>query len=77
MRRWHADLAGIGGSAVKAIRYQRYGPAEVLELRDVGMPAVGGEEMLVRVRAASVNPLDGSPTLRRRAMVNPQRLPGA
>jgi len=43
---------------MKAIRYDRYGPAEVLELRDVGMPAVGEDEVLVRVRAASVNPLD-------------------
>jgi NADPH:quinone reductase-like Zn-dependent oxidoreductase len=43
---------------VKAIRYVRYGPPEVLELRDVDMPAVGDDEVLVRVRAASVNPLD-------------------
>ena len=43
---------------MKAIRYDRYGPPEVLELRDVGMPAVGDDEVLVRVRAASVNPLD-------------------
>jgi NADPH:quinone reductase-like Zn-dependent oxidoreductase len=43
---------------MKAIRYQRYGPPEVLELRDIGIPAVGDEELLVRVRAASVNPLD-------------------
>jgi NADPH:quinone reductase-like Zn-dependent oxidoreductase len=43
---------------MKAIRYYRYGPPDVLELRDVGMPAVGDAEVLVRVRAASVNPLD-------------------
>jgi NADPH:quinone reductase-like Zn-dependent oxidoreductase len=43
---------------VKAIRYDRYGPPEVLELRDVEVPAVGDDEVLVRVRAASVNPLD-------------------
>jgi NADPH:quinone reductase-like Zn-dependent oxidoreductase len=43
---------------VKAIRFQRYGSPEVLELRDVGRPAVGDDEVLVRVRAASVNPLD-------------------
>jgi NADPH:quinone reductase-like Zn-dependent oxidoreductase len=46
------------GSTMKAIRYDRYGPPDVLELRDVGMPAVGADEVLVRVRAASVNPLD-------------------
>jgi NADPH:quinone reductase-like Zn-dependent oxidoreductase len=43
---------------VKAIRYYRYGPPDVLELADVEMPAIGDDEMLVRVRAASVNPLD-------------------
>jgi NADPH:quinone reductase-like Zn-dependent oxidoreductase len=43
---------------MKAIRFERYGPPEVLELRDVDMPAVGDDELLVRVRAASVNPLD-------------------
>ncbi len=43
---------------MKAIRYDRYGPPDVLELRDIDMPAVGDDEVLVRVRAASVNPLD-------------------
>jgi len=43
---------------MKAIRYYRYGPPDVLQLADVEMPAVGDDELLVRVRAASVNPLD-------------------
>jgi NADPH:quinone reductase-like Zn-dependent oxidoreductase len=43
---------------VKAIRYYRYGPPDVLELQDIDTPAVGDDEVLVRVRAASVNPLD-------------------
>jgi NADPH:quinone reductase-like Zn-dependent oxidoreductase len=43
---------------VKAIRYDRYGPSDVLQLRDIDMPVGGGSEVLVRVRAASVNPLD-------------------
>jgi len=42
---------------MKAIRYYRYGPPDVLELRDIDRPAVGDDEVLVRVRAASVNPL--------------------
>ena len=50
---------------MKAIRYHAYGRPEVLELRDVEMPAVHDDEVLVGVRAASVNPLDcvraGSP----------------
>jgi NADPH:quinone reductase-like Zn-dependent oxidoreductase len=43
---------------MKAICFDRYGPPEVLELRDIDVPAVGDDEVLVRVRAASVNPLD-------------------
>jgi NADPH:quinone reductase-like Zn-dependent oxidoreductase len=43
---------------MKAIRYYRYGPPDVLELQDIDPPAVGDNEVLVRVRAASVNPLD-------------------
>jgi NADPH:quinone reductase-like Zn-dependent oxidoreductase len=43
---------------MKAIRFDRYGSPDVLELRDVDIPAVGDDELLVRVRAASVNPLD-------------------
>jgi NADPH:quinone reductase-like Zn-dependent oxidoreductase len=53
---------------MKAIRFNRYGPPEVLEFADIDVPAVGDDELLVRVRAASVNPLDwhfmrGSPYL--------------
>ena len=43
---------------MKAIRYYRYGAPDVLELREVDVPAAGDDEVLVRVRAASVNPLD-------------------
>ncbi len=43
---------------MKAIRYHRYGSPDVLELEDAPMPAVGDNDVLVQVRAASVNPLD-------------------
>jgi len=43
---------------VKAIRYYRYGPPDVLKLADIDMPAIGDNDVRVRVRAASVNPLD-------------------
>ena len=43
---------------MKAIRYERYGAPEVLRLKDTGDPAVGDEDVLIRVLAASVNPLD-------------------
>jgi NADPH:quinone reductase-like Zn-dependent oxidoreductase len=43
---------------MKAIRYYRFGSPDVLRLQDVDKPAIGGNEVLVRVRAASLNPLD-------------------
>ena len=43
---------------MKAIVQHGYGGPEVLRLEDIDKPAVGDGEVLVRVRAASVNPLD-------------------
>jgi NADPH:quinone reductase-like Zn-dependent oxidoreductase len=43
---------------MKAVRCGRYGPPGVLRLQEAGMSAVGDGEVLVRVRAAPVNPLD-------------------
>jgi NADPH:quinone reductase-like Zn-dependent oxidoreductase len=41
---------------MKAIAQNRYGPAEVLALRDIDKPPVGDREVLVEVRAAGVDP---------------------
>jgi NADPH:quinone reductase-like Zn-dependent oxidoreductase len=43
---------------MKAIVQERYGPPDVLELREVDAPAAGDNEVLVRVQAAAVNALD-------------------
>jgi NADPH:quinone reductase-like Zn-dependent oxidoreductase len=43
---------------VNAIAHLRYGPPERLELRDVEPPTAAEGRLLVRVRAASVNPYD-------------------
>jgi NADPH:quinone reductase-like Zn-dependent oxidoreductase len=43
---------------MKAVEYRRYGPVSVLELRDVPRPSPGRGELLVRVRAAALNPKD-------------------
>lgn len=43
---------------MKAIVRDRYGPPDILELREVDPPEPGEGEVLVEVRAASVNPYD-------------------
>jgi NADPH:quinone reductase-like Zn-dependent oxidoreductase len=43
---------------VKAIAYHDYGPPDVLAYEDVEKPAPGDDDVLIRVRAASVNPRD-------------------
>src|SRR2546422_9779103 len=41
---------------MKAIVQERYGSPDDLELREVDKPVVGKDEVLVRVRAASIHP---------------------
>ena len=43
---------------MRAITYDRYGGSDVLQLTDRPEPKVGSDSVLVRVRAASVNPVD-------------------
>ena len=69
---------------MKAIAHDGYGPPDDLALRDVEMPRVEDSSVLLRVRAASVNPLDwhlmrGEPSfMRMMGGKNPiGRIPGA
>jgi NADPH:quinone reductase-like Zn-dependent oxidoreductase len=43
---------------MKAIVYREYGSADVLKLEEVPKPTPGDNEVLIKVRAAGVNPLD-------------------
>jgi NADPH:quinone reductase-like Zn-dependent oxidoreductase len=45
-------------TTMKAIVQDRYGTSEVLELRNIDKPLIGDNEVLIRVRAAAVNPGD-------------------
>ena len=54
---------------MRAVVYDRYGRLDVLEFRDVPKPVPGRGEVLVRVRAAALNPKDSfvrKPTLRKK-----------
>jgi NADPH:quinone reductase-like Zn-dependent oxidoreductase len=62
-----------GEPHMKAVVYTSYGPPEVLEIRDIKKPVPNDDQVLVRVRAASVNPYDwhfirGTPYIMRMMM---------
>jgi NADPH:quinone reductase-like Zn-dependent oxidoreductase len=55
---------------MKAVVCDRYGPPEVLRIEDIERPVPGPDEVLIRIRAATVNRSDtetrqGSPTVAR------------
>ncbi len=43
---------------MKALLQTRFGPPEVLQFTDIGLPEVGADDVLVRVHAAALNPAD-------------------
>ncbi|MCC3779390.1 NADP-dependent oxidoreductase [Streptomyces sp. UNOB3_S3] len=43
---------------MKAVSYRAYGGPEVLEYGDLPLPKVGPDSVLIKVRAAAVNPVD-------------------
>ena len=43
---------------MKALAYDKYGTPDVLELREIERPVVTDDGVLVRIHAASVNPVD-------------------
>jgi NADPH:quinone reductase-like Zn-dependent oxidoreductase len=48
----------MGADSMKAIVQERFGPPEILRLADTDRPEVGADQVLVRVRAAALNPYD-------------------
>src|SRR2546423_15214645 len=52
------EAARAQATTMKAIVQDTYGTSEALDLRDIAKPEIGDSEVLVRVRAAGVNPGD-------------------
>jgi NADPH:quinone reductase-like Zn-dependent oxidoreductase len=53
-----AQPPAAGMPQMKAIVYRCYGSPDVLKLEDIAQPSPADKRMLVKVQAASVNPLD-------------------
>jgi NADPH:quinone reductase-like Zn-dependent oxidoreductase len=47
-----------GEPHMKAVVYTDYGPPDVLQIRDIKKPVPNDDQVLVKIRAASVNPYD-------------------
>lgn len=57
---------------MRAVRYHDYGGPEALSVEEIDRPEPGGHELLVRVEAAGVNPVD---TYFREGAYEPDKLP--
>jgi NADPH:quinone reductase-like Zn-dependent oxidoreductase len=51
-------ITAVRGDAMKAIVYCDYGAPDVLRLETIAKPVCADDQVLIRVRAASVNPLE-------------------
>lgn len=65
--------AAAPGTTMRAVVYCEYGPPEVLRIENVEKPVPGDDQVLVRVRAAAINPLEwhfmrGTPYIGRLSM---------
>jgi hypothetical protein len=54
----HHDAAAKGQGVMKAVVQDRFGPPDVLQLVDTGLPEAWDGDVLIRVHAASLNPAD-------------------
>lgn len=62
-------------ATMKSIRIHRFGGPDVLQLEDQPWPTLHGDELLIRVHAASVNPVDYKTRAGKFAMIRETDLP--
>src|SRR4051812_47046473 len=48
----------ISDNKMKAIVIRSYGDANVLEAQDIPIPKIGPDELLIKIHAAGINPID-------------------
>ena len=65
-----APAVASGSETMQAVVYRCYGSPDILEFADIEKPTPADDEVLVKINAASVNPLDwhymrGSPYIMR------------
>jgi NADPH:quinone reductase-like Zn-dependent oxidoreductase len=53
-----APAVSSESETMKAVVYRCYGSADVLDIEDIEKPEAADDEVLVKIRAAAVNPLD-------------------
>jgi len=63
------------GAMTRALVYDRYGSLDVLEVRDLPLPAPRGDQLRVRVRAAALNPKDSLVRKGRFAVLSGRKFP--
>src|SRR5688500_2281079 len=54
----HSIQPEAGRRTMKAVMRDRYGPVDVLEIRNIEQPVPRDDEVMVRVHAASINDWD-------------------
>jgi len=58
---------------MRAIQIEEFGDSKVLRIKDVGLPQRSSNQMIVKISAAGVNPVDTY--IRQGAFVNLPKLP--
>jgi NADPH:quinone reductase-like Zn-dependent oxidoreductase len=58
VQRWKEQAGAAGGTPMKAAVYTRYGPPDIVQIADVEKRVPKDNEVLIKIRAAFVNPYD-------------------